>query len=138
MGCALELEALRAHPSLQRRVTEFWADQPTPEMITNSRLNTNLFIGTSQTPKTDAIPTHLTAKESRLYAILQDYPGVVCEKDMLIQAVWPEDVVYEDGIRDDSLAQLIRRLRKKIEPDPKNPSLIQTIPGRGYLFQPPE
>jgi len=60
----------------------------------------------------------------------------VCEKDDLIRAVWPEDRIYEQGIRDDSLAQLVRRLREKIEPDPSNPRYIQTIPGRGYRFVP--
>jgi DNA-binding winged helix-turn-helix (wHTH) protein len=54
------------------------------------------------------------------------------EKDDLIRAVWPEDKLFEDGGRDDSLAQLIRRLRRKIEPDPARPQIIQTVPGRGY------
>jgi two-component system KDP operon response regulator KdpE len=62
----------------------------------------------------------------------------VCEKDDLIQAVWPEDKIFEQGIRDDSLAQLVRRLRKKIEPDPASPRRIHTIPGRGYRFKPGE
>ncbi|HLE30620.1 MAG TPA: helix-turn-helix domain-containing protein [Anaerolineales bacterium] len=38
------------------------------------------------------------------------------------------------GVRDDSLAQLVRRLREKIEPDPANPRHIHTVPGRGYRF----
>ncbi|MFN2235233.1 MAG: transcriptional regulator, partial [Anaerolineales bacterium] len=64
----------------------------------------------------------------------ESHPGQVCSKDDLIQAVWPEDQIYERGIRDDSLAQLVRRLRVKIEPDPSNPHYIQTVPGRGYQY----
>jgi DNA-binding winged helix-turn-helix (wHTH) protein len=50
--------------------------------------------------------------------------------------VWPEDRVFERGVRDDSLAQLVRRLREKIEPDPSAPRFILTVPGRGYRFSP--
>ena len=38
------------------------------------------------------------------------------------------------GVRDDSLAQLVRRLREKIEPNPATPQHIHTVPGRGYKF----
>jgi DNA-binding winged helix-turn-helix (wHTH) protein len=77
----------------------------------------------------------LTASEHRLLAFFQTHAGVVCAKDDLIRAVWPEDRVL-DGLRDDSLAQLIRRLRQKIETDSAKPQHIQTIPGRGYRYIP--
>jgi DNA-binding response OmpR family regulator len=54
-----------------------------------------------------------------------------------MQAVWPNERVFE-GIRDDRLAQLIKRLRNKIEPDPAHPIYIQAIRGRGYRFVQPE
>jgi DNA-binding response OmpR family regulator len=78
----------------------------------------------------------LTAKEHLLWEYFNTHSSEVCEKDDLIRAVWREDRIYEQGIRDDSLAQLVRRLREKIEPDPSNPRYIQTIPGRGYRFVP--
>ena len=79
--------------------------------------------------------SQLTEKEFLLLEYLQAHAGEVCHKADLVQAVWPEDVVYARGIRDDSLAQLVRRLRVKIEPDPSQPRYIQTVPGRGYLFE---
>lgn len=50
-----------------------------------------------------------------------------------MQAVWHEEKLIE-GLRDDRLAQLVRRLRAKIETDPSKPRLIQTVPGRGYRY----
>jgi hypothetical protein len=84
------------------------------------------------------LATSLTAKEFDLLSFLLDNEGSICEKDALIRAVWPEDKVFEEGIRDDSLAQLVRRLRTKIEPDPSNPTYLQTVAGRGYRFIQPE
>jgi hypothetical protein len=55
-------------------------------------------------------------------------------KAQLARAVWSEDRVYSRGVRDDSLAQLVRRLREKIEPDPAHPRFILTVPGRGYRY----
>lgn len=79
----------------------------------------------------------LTPKEHELLAYFLDHQNVICEKDELIQAVWPEDKVFEHGVRDDSLAQLVRRLRVKVEPDPSTPSFLLTIAGRGYrMIQP--
>ena len=68
--------------------------------------------------------------------VLFEHQHEVCEKDDLIQAVWPEDKIFEQGVRDDSLAQLIRRLRLKIEADPSSPKILLTVPGRGYKFIP--
>jgi DNA-binding response OmpR family regulator len=71
-----------------------------------------------------------------LLQYFQAHPGQVCEKDALIGAVWAEDQVQMRGVRDDSLAQLVRRLREKIEADPAKPRFIHTVPGRGYRFVP--
>lgn len=87
----------------------------------------------------DGIPLdiELTAQEDRLLAFFIERPGEVCEKYALMQAVWPEERVYQ-GVFEQSLAQLIKRLRQKIEPDPGNPTYIQTARGRGYRFAQPE
>ena len=41
-----------------------------------------------------------------------------------------------EGIRDDRLAQLVRRLRDKVEPDPHTPHYIVPVWGRGYRLVP--
>ena len=132
-GAKLDLAELRDHPAIQRRVTEFWADEPTESDVENSGLKGQPFLERAASPQGFDL-TKLTAKEAFLLEYLQAHPAEICPKDDLIQAVWPEDVVFERGIRDDSLAQLVRRLRVKIEPDPSKPQFIHTIPGRGYRF----
>ncbi len=124
-GISLDTGALRGHPAVQRRVQEFWADGPTPEDVRRSGLAGQPLLNAAQ-PAISAESPDLTASEHRLLAYFQAHAGEVCGKDDLIRAVWPEDRVI-DGLRDDSLAQLIRRLRQKIGADS-----IQTIPGRGY------
>jgi DNA-binding winged helix-turn-helix (wHTH) protein len=77
----------------------------------------------------------LTAKEQLLLDYFRGHPNEVCEKDELITAVWPEDEIFEQGVRDSSLAQLIRRLRVKIEVNAADPQFIQTVAGRGYIYK---
>ena len=130
---SLELTELLDHPAIKRRVKEFWDDAPTESDLRLAGLT-----GQPLLSSTDSIngfdTSQLTEKEYLLLNYFESHPGEVCSKDDLIQSVWPEDRIYERGIRDDSLAQLVRRLRVKIEPDPSNPIYIQTIPGRGYQY----
>jgi len=139
-GCALSEEALAAHPAMRARLTEFWEDAPTPEELQLSGLSGLPLLNAarpSKAPIAVNFDTHkLTAKEKLLLDYFLQHPEAVCEKDALIRAAWPEDKVFVQGVRDDSLAQLIRRLREKIEPDPAQPRHILTLPGRGYKFTP--
>jgi energy-coupling factor transporter ATP-binding protein EcfA2 len=130
-GARLELTELQEHPVIRKRVAEFWNDNPLESDIQNSGLEGHPLLGWEGNVE-DFDPSQLTAKEMLLLEYLRSRPGEVCTKDDLIRAVWPEDQIFERGIRDDSLAQLVRRLRVKIEPDPSTPSFIHTVPGRGY------
>jgi hypothetical protein len=134
-GAELTASSLAQQPAVLQRVREFWADQPDNELLARCGLSGHpLLVAAPARLKID--PAQLTAKEHLLWEYFQKHPGKICEKDDLIRAIWPEDVIYERGIRDDSLAQVIRRLREKIEPQPSNPRYIHTIPGRGYRFTP--
>ncbi|MFZ0545984.1 MAG: winged helix-turn-helix domain-containing protein [Candidatus Promineifilaceae bacterium] len=126
-------DELEEHPAVQARVNEFWKDDPTDQHLALSGLANHPLL---QTGRGLQIPdAQLTAKEQLLLDYFQAHPNVVCDKDELITAVWPEDEIFEQGVRDSSLAQLVRRLRVKIEPNAADPQYIQTIPGRGYLFK---
>jgi DNA-binding winged helix-turn-helix (wHTH) protein len=95
-------------------------------------------------PKTRAVwrgeaelPVTLTAKEDLLLSYFLEHTDELCTKDALVRAVWPDEVPLE-GVRDDRLAQLVRRLREKIEFDPGEPAYILTVHGQGYRFTQPE
>lgn len=69
----------------------------------------------------------LTPLENRLLEYLMLNAGHVLTSDAIIDHVWGPS-----GGDRDMLRQLVRRLRRKIEPNPKDPSYINTIPGLGY------
>ncbi|MFZ6026244.1 MAG: winged helix-turn-helix domain-containing protein [Chloroflexota bacterium] len=138
-GTPLDPGALQQHPAIRHRVDEFWADAPAEDDVRASGLSGHPLLSSAQTTATPTATTddgQLTAKEHLLLEHFYAHPNQVCGKDELIRAVWPEDRVYQRGIRDDSLAQLIRRLRQKIESDASDPQHILTVPGRGYRFIP--
>ena len=55
--------------------------------------------------------------------------GRPCTKQEIAQAVWPE---YQAAAADYQVESLVKRLREKLEPDPRQPILLLTVPGRGY------
>ena len=134
-GAALDLKSLSEHSATVARIKEFWADQPSDSEIAASGLSDNPLLFAQQPKRIPVFDTtKLTAKEKLLLDFLLAHPNQVCDKDDVIRAVWPEDKIIEKGIRDDSIAQLVRRLREKIEPDPASPRYVMTVPGRGYRF----
>ena len=72
----------------------------------------------------------LTPTEYDLLAHLAVNAGRVLTHRSLLQAVWGP----EYGDETEYLWAYIRRLRRKIEPDPSNPRYILTQPGVGYTF----
>lgn len=80
-------------------------------------------------------PVELTAKEFDLLSVLMKNAGHVLTRDTLLDRVW--GVEYYGDTR--TVDVHVRYLRQKIERDPDNPVLIQTVRGVGYRFaeQPP-
>jgi DNA-binding response OmpR family regulator len=73
----------------------------------------------------------LTQTEFKLLQILMDNPGYAFTRiDLIEQAL---GYSYEGMER--TLDSHIKNLRKKIEPDPKNPTYLQTVYGVGYRFE---
>jgi DNA-binding response OmpR family regulator len=80
------------------------------------------------------ITRELSADQYALLAFMGQRQGVVCTKDEVAQAVWPEQMM--EGITDGQIYQLIKRTRDKIEPDPLNPCYLVTVRGQGYRLEP--
>ena len=80
------------------------------------------------------ITRDLSAEQYAILCLFCQRPGVVCRKDDIMQAVWPEQA--KDGITDEQIYQLINRVREKVEPDPAKPQYIVTARGQGYQFEP--
>lgn len=72
----------------------------------------------------------LTPKEFEILFFLASHPGDVFTREQLTEAVWGKDFLGEST----SIPVFIRRLRKKIEPDPSNPQYLQTVWRVGYKF----
>jgi two-component system alkaline phosphatase synthesis response regulator PhoP len=79
----------------------------------------------------DGEAVDLTATEFDLLHTLARHRGHVLSREQLIQQVWGQDYYGDDRVVDVH----IRRLRKKIEDDPENPTLIVTVRGAGYRFE---
>jgi DNA-binding response OmpR family regulator len=70
----------------------------------------------------------LTAHEFALLHVLVSNPGIVFSRESLLSRVWKGDTFVT--VR--SVDTLVKRLRKKIEDDPANPSVVLTVWGAGY------
>jgi two-component system response regulator RegX3 len=77
------------------------------------------------------VAINLPLKEFELLEFLMRNAGRVLTRGQLIDRVWGGDY-YGDT---KTLDVHIKRLRSKIEVDPANPLLIQTIRGLGYKFE---
>lgn len=72
----------------------------------------------------------LTPKEFDILYFLMQNRGEVFTKEQIYRAVWEEDYLMDDS----NIMAFVRKLRKKIEPNPDAPQYILTIWGIGYKF----
>ena len=69
----------------------------------------------------------LDPKGVHLLVLLAKHPGDLVSKDQLLEKIWPDVVVTEDA-----LTRCVSRLRKALNDNPKQPTVIETLPKRGY------
>jgi len=83
--------------------------------------------------RADGTLVALTAGEFDLLAALAERPGRVLSRDQLLDLTRGREAQPFDRSVDVQLS----RLRRKLEDDPKEPALIKTVRGGGYLFAVP-
>ncbi len=76
---------------------------------------------------------HLTPTELRLLLDLSRRPGQVFTRQLLLERVWDYDYLGDSRLVD----VCVQRLRAKVEDDPADPTLIQTVRGVGYKLVDP-
>lgn len=72
-----------------------------------------------------------TVREFRLLEYLARHRGRVFTRDQLLDAVWKEG----SFVTPRSIDVFVRRLREKIESDPRHPRYLKTLRGIGYRFE---
>jgi two-component system, OmpR family, alkaline phosphatase synthesis response regulator PhoP len=75
----------------------------------------------------------LSLREVKLLELLYRNPGVVLDRDRFFNELWG----YDHMPNSRTLDQHVHKLRKRIERDPANPVIIQTVHGAGYRWEPP-
>ena len=80
----------------------------------------------------DGVRVTLTPKEFKILYELASNPGAALSREQLVEAAWGREFVGETS----SITVFIKRLREKVEDDPSDPQITQTVWGVGYRFEP--
>lgn len=79
----------------------------------------------------DGEPRKLTPTEFKILQLLMENLGTVFSSAQIYERIWEEDAYATDNI----VSVHIRRIREKIEIDPKNPDYIKVMWGVGYRME---
>ena len=85
--------------------------------------------------KQESHMVHFSKKEHLLYTLLEQHTGEICEREKIVETVWPE--YSEFGVSDWAIDRLVARVRSKLKQQ-KSPLEIVTIRTRGYKLAPHE
>ncbi|MBQ9983818.1 MAG: response regulator transcription factor [Lachnospiraceae bacterium] len=79
----------------------------------------------------DGEPVKLTPTEFKILQLFMENVGVVFSSTQIYERIWEEDAYATDNI----VSVHIRRIREKIEIDPKNPDYVKVMWGVGYRME---
>ncbi len=115
--------ALRIHAMLRRAA-------PTPSAAAPLRLGALSFDAARAELAGPAGPVHLTSSERALLCALADNAGQTLSREALAESLGMDDSSER------AIDVQITRLRRKLEPDPREPRFLHTVRGRGYMLMP--
>lgn len=76
-------------------------------------------------------PLNLTSGEYKLLCLFMENPNIILSQEQILGKLWDSN---NDFIDNSTLTVYIRRLRKKVEDDPSNPTNIVTVRRMGYKW----
>lgn len=113
---------LRIHSILRR--------MPKPSItLTKVKLGTWLYDPQRDELQSDKETVRLTDMEAGLMRLLSAEPGIALSREALSE-------LSKGSVNDRTIDVQITRLRRKIEPDVKNPRYLVTVRGAGYMLLP--
>jgi DNA-binding response OmpR family regulator len=101
---------------------------PEQETPTSIRIGEIEIVPEAATVSKRGDPIQLTKTEFKLLCAMAARPNQVFTREVLLQQVWDYDYFGDSRLVDVH----VRRLRGKIEDDPKSPQIVQTVRGLGY------
>lgn len=108
----LNLKGNTQKPNNQLVVGGLVLDQATKEVLVNGR------------------SVRLTKKEFQILELLMSYPGKVYSAEEIYESIWEET-----AINTETIMVHVRRLREKIEANPKHPEYLKAVWGVGYKIE---
>jgi len=130
LGKPFDLTELILRVKAILRRTE-WLAAPSPAGAT-LRLGDALIDFASHTAKVGERILELSPKEAMILRCLAEQPGIVVSRAEIVERVWGYDAF--PTLR--TVDNFIVRLRRLLEPDPRNPTYIHTVRGSGYRVTP--
>ena len=119
----------RANALLRRPRSALRTDAPATPLQPVSALGVTIDPSRRRVVVDDQVVS-LTPQEFSLLYVLASNPGLVFSREELLSRVWHGDVFVTDR----GVDTLVKRLRRKIEPDPARPTRVVTVWGAGYKF----
>ncbi len=102
-----------------------------PETVTSFRFSGwTLDVATRNLTSPDGVVVPLSGTEFRLLRVFLDHPNRVLTRDQLIDFMLSRDAAPFDRAIDVQVSRLRHRLRE----DAKEPAIIKTVRGQGYVF----
>jgi DNA-binding response OmpR family regulator len=123
-------ELLARIRTVLRRTKSAAPAQPQHELRAYRFAEFELNLRTRRLKHSDGRYIELTNGEFNLLAALLAAPQRILTRDQILEA----SRMYDNEVYDRSIDVQVLRLRRKIEPDPSQPSFIVTERGVGYLF----
>ena len=123
------LELVARVKSQLRRYTQLGGmEQENDTVLVNGAITMDI---AQKTVTVDGELRKLTPTEFRILQLLMENVGTVFSSAQIYERIWEEDAYATDNI----VSVHIRRIREKIEIDPKNPDYIKVMWGVGYRME---